>query len=378
MSLVTRSEEETPESDAAVSAKPAGAVALVSIVTDSALDSAETFPAESVWTAVIDFAPGARTAVVHVTVLVAATHGDPLAMPPTYNWTVDPTSTDKEMVGSTSEVTSSVALDPVSEIATRSRLAGGATNVSIVTTTAMDAEDVFPARSVDFAVIDRLPAANDPVVHEKDPVAGLAMQALPVADVAATNSCTVVEVSAVPLNASVSDDVTRSELDEPESLDESSVRPDGADGAAVSTVIESAVDEIETFPATSVAVAVIDLAPSATPTAVHENPPKPSAVHAEPEATPPTNNCTLAETSAPPPTVGVESFVTRSVLEAPVSLDASRAKLLGADGAVVSISTVITDEETDVFPDVFVAVAVIDRLPGLSDPVVHENAPVTA
>jgi hypothetical protein len=149
-------------------------------------------------------------------------------------------------------------------------------------------------------------------------------------------------------------------------------------GPVVSMATVSDVDAADEFPAASVATAVMSRSPSANIAVVHaKEPVDVSAVHPEPDATPPTKSWTPAETSAIPLIVGVESFVRRSVDDAPESLDASRTRPVGVFGAVVSMVTPIAAETTDVTPDVAVAIAVIETVPADSVAVEHENAPVT-
>jgi hypothetical protein len=70
------------------------------------------------------------------------------------------------------------------------------------------------------------------------------------------------------------------------------------------------------------------------------------------------------------------SLVTKSLLEDPVSLLEARARVVGADGALVSTVTVKAVEAEDALPAVSVALAVIALLPAVNVPVVQENAPL--
>src|SRR5207248_7714229 len=112
----------------------------------------------------------------------------------------------------------------------------------------------------------------------------------------------------------------------------------GAPGAAVSTVTVSAA-EVATFPARSVALAVMLCEPSARALVVIDQFPLPSAVPV-PTVVVPSRIVTAIPASAVPVKVGVLSLVLLSVLDGPVSLAASRSGVDGAAGGVVSMVTV--------------------------------------
>lgn len=139
-------------------------------------------------------------------------------------------------------------------------------------------------------------------------------------------------------------------------------------------VIESAIAVLETFPATSVATAVMESVPSVSTPVVQLNAPEPFAVQVAPVVVPPTDNWTTAPISAVPVMVGVVSFVMVSELEDPVSDAASRVRPVGVE-LVVSTVTLKADEAADTFPCWSVAVAVNDCVPAVRVPVVQENAP---
>jgi hypothetical protein len=79
----------------------------------------------------------------------------------------------------------------------------------------------------------------------------------------------------------------------------------------------------------------------------------------DPTSVAPSNRRTNEPASAVPENVGVESDVTSSVFDVPVSLPASRSGVDGADGADASIVTTRPALERDVFSSASVAVAVI-------------------
>jgi hypothetical protein len=104
-----------------------------------------------------------------------------------------------------------------------------------------------------------VPAASvlDVIVQLPDPSAVV----LPISVEPARNNCTVAPASAVPLNVGVVLFVMLSVLDVPESLAAVRSGVPGAAGAVVSIVIDKPEEATEVFPATSVAVAVMECAP---------------------------------------------------------------------------------------------------------------------
>src|SRR5436190_12900844 len=90
----------------------------------------------------------------------------------------------------------SLLLLPVSSAAARSGVDGVPTAVRIVTASAPDDTDVFPAASVACAVIECAPAANATSIVHAPP----ALAAVVPSNVAPSKSETVLKFSAVPLN----------------------------------------------------------------------------------------------------------------------------------------------------------------------------------
>jgi hypothetical protein len=109
-------------------------------------------------------------------------------------------------------------------------------------------------------------------------------------------------------------------------------------GDVVSTVILTAVEAREVLPAASVALAVISLMPAVKVDVVHENAPLPSAVQVLPVATPSTYNWTVELASAVLVITRDVFLVIKSLLDNPVSLLEAKLKLLGAEGAELSIT----------------------------------------
>ena len=75
--------------------------------------------------------------------------------------------------------------------------------------------------------------------------------------------------------------------------------------------------------------------------------------------------------------VGVVSLVMLSVLDAPVSDDASRSGADGVAGAVVSIVRLVASLEADRLPDVSVSAPLTVHDPGVNDGSVHDVAEPT-
>jgi hypothetical protein len=124
----------------------------------------------------------------------------------------------------------------------------------MVTDSALEATEVFPAASVAVAVMECTPLDNveEVIVQFPSPSA----TADPTC-VAPSNNFTVLPASAVPLKVGVVLLVMLSLLDEPLSLAAVRSGVDVAEGAVVSIVIDKPADATDVFPAASVAVAVI-------------------------------------------------------------------------------------------------------------------------
>jgi len=141
--------------------------------------------------------------------------------------------------------------------------------------------------------------------------------------------------SAVPVNVGVVSIVTLSLLDIPLSLAELRSTTLGADGAEVSTVIDSEAEALLTFPAGSEAVADTIVVPIGKTSPVALQFPAPSAVVEEiSPATGVVINEMVQFASEVPVNVGVVSEVILSVDEDPVSLAAVRSGVLEAAGGV--------------------------------------------
>ena len=125
--------------------------------------------------------------------------------------------------------------------------------MSIVTDRPDEADDTLPAGSVCVAVIEYTPAANVVNVHDTDNDA--TEPTTHVEPPVAVNVTDPPISPTVAFTVGVVSIVTRSELLEPESLDESRDNEDGAVGATVSRMIESsaATGAASTLPAASVA-----------------------------------------------------------------------------------------------------------------------------
>src|SRR5215472_18508508 len=153
--------------------------------------------------------------------------------------------------------------------------------------------------------------------------------------VAPSNSFTRLPAGAVPVSFGVVTLVMLSVLDAPES--DAAIRSGvvGAAGAVVSMVSDKAPEATLTFPATSVAVALMLRTPWLRVELVMLQLPLPSAV-ALPIWVAPSNSFTRLPASAVPVKVGVVTLVMLSVLAAPESDAAIRSGVVGAAGAVVS------------------------------------------
>ena len=92
--------------------------------------------------------------------------------------------------------------------------------------------------------------------------------------------------------------------------------------------------------------------------AVIDQSPLPSALALPREVLPPRNSSTVALASEVPVNVGVLSLVMLSVLELPVSLEAAKSGVEGAEGALASTVTAKSLDAELVFPAASVAVPV--------------------
>ena len=148
---------------------------------------------------------------------------------------------------------------PVSEEGARSGVDGAeGTEESMVNVRAPDAADSFPAASVAFAVMARLPfesALLELTVKLQFPLLSAVVEPK---ELLPAKSSTVLLASAAPVKVGVVSLVKLSLFDVPKSELEARSGTDGAAGAAVSMLIVRAEDAFETFPAASVALAVME------------------------------------------------------------------------------------------------------------------------
>ena len=232
----------------------------------------------------------------------------------------------------------------------------------------------LPARSSSFAVTAYVPSTKDEVVQTNEP-ADKPFEVLHTDPVAtpAMYSWARVSFGALAMNDGVAVADMKSESHHVgRHVSDPDIEP-GTLGATVSIVRLSAAEALETFPATSVATAVIDRAPSTRTPVVHENAPVPSAVQPVPDVDPSASNSIAASASAVPLIVEVVSFVIESDAEAPLSEPASRES---DPGAATAVSTrTMSSAEGSLVCDATVAVAVIDCTPGDKEDVVQENVP---
>ncbi len=166
VSFVTSSVLEEPLSDAASrSGAPGAAGAVVSTVTESVPDSAETLPATSVWVAVMGWL--ASLSVDEVGFTVPPAHvAMPTEPPLARSVTVAPLSQENVKLGVVSLVRSSVADVPESDAASRSGVPGAAgAVVSMVTVKPLDAAETAATPFVCFAVTVWSPSACAPAVR---------------------------------------------------------------------------------------------------------------------------------------------------------------------------------------------------------------------
>ena len=118
-----------------------------------------------------------------------------------------------------------------------------------------DAASAFPAASNALAVTEYVPAASaEPDVKLQSPL--LSACVVPKELLPANNS-TVLLASAVPVKVGVVSLVLLSVLEIPVSDEAARSGVEGGDGAVASTVIDKEADTLDTFPATSVAFAVM-------------------------------------------------------------------------------------------------------------------------
>jgi hypothetical protein len=181
----------------------------------------------------------------------------PTRVPSLKIFTVLPASAVPVKVGVVMLVRSSLLDDPESLAEDRSGVEGAAGEVvSIVTDKADDATDVFPAASVALAVIELTPSGSALTAIVQLPLPSAVP--VPINVEPARKSFTTAFASAVPLNVGVVLLVMLSVFDVPVSDAAARSGVEGADGAVVSTVIDKADDATDTFPAASVALAVME------------------------------------------------------------------------------------------------------------------------
>ena len=145
---------------------------------------------------------------------------------------------------------------PVSDSATKSGTEGAAgADVSMVIDILEDAASAFPAASNAFAVTEYVPAASaEPDVKLQSPLLSACVDPK---ELLPANNSTVLLASAVPVKVGVVSLVLLSVLEMPVSDEEARSGVEGGDGAVASTVIDKEADTLDTFPATSVAFAVM-------------------------------------------------------------------------------------------------------------------------
>ena len=259
----------------------------VSTVTDSPADATETLSASSVALAVIVWVPLPSTLVATLqlplpsAVVVARTVTPSVS----YSVTMLFASAVPLSVGVVAVVIRSVAEIPVSGVMIASIAGAAGAVVSIVTGSAVDASDTFPATSVALAVMLWLPSPSVLVATVQAPLPSAVAVARTVVP-SVSYSVTRLPGSAVPCSVGVASSVIRSVAELPVSgLIVAAIT--GAAGPTVSMVTDRAADAVETLPATSVAFAVMAWAPSArVPVATLQLPPS-SAVVVASTVTPP-------------------------------------------------------------------------------------------
>ena len=227
VTLVMSSVDDRPLSFTNVT--PAGGRATVSSVTISGGDAAELFPATSTWVAVMLFAPLTSAVVAVIDQPPFVTSPVPSTVLPSRKVTVAPFSPVPVKVGSVTLVMSSVGESPLS--LTNVSAAGGRASVSSVTTSGVDAVEVFPATSTWVAVMLFAPPTSAVVAVIDQPPS--VTRPVP-STVLPSNSVTVAPFSPVPVKFDSATFVMSSVCDNPLSL--TNVTPVGASGAIVSIV----------------------------------------------------------------------------------------------------------------------------------------------
>jgi hypothetical protein len=255
---VMLSVDDVPLSVAAVMSGVAVGVmgAVVSMVTVRPADPLEVFPAGSVSVKVTLCAPSAIAGVAVMVTVPPTQRPVPAVTASIFSVTVVPVVHAIVNAGVVTEVRLSVFDVPLSVAAVRSGAMVGASGavVSIVTVSAGDGAEVFPAGSISVNVIERAPSAIavDAVIVTVPPTH------TPVpAEVPSTFNVTVVPVVQVMVNAGVVTEVMLSVFDVPLSLAAvMSGATVGVAGAVVSIEMFSTADGADVFPAESVSVNV--------------------------------------------------------------------------------------------------------------------------
>ena len=166
--------------------------------------------------------------------------------------------------------------------------------------------------------------------------------------------------------------VTLSVLDEPVSLDAAMSGAEGAPAAAVSMVIDNAELAVETLPAGSVKVAIVDQVPSASVGRSHD---VAGRTYEHETVSDPLVAVMVMVSPAEPPDadmVGVLSLVALSVDEDPRSDAVARSTAVGAVGAVVSTVIVSAELAVDAFPAGSVTTEVTDHVPAVTPDMAHD------
>ena len=325
-----------------VIAGAAGAV--VSRVMTTAGDAGDLLFAASVAVAVKELAPSASATLENVNAPKLSAVAVPKDVSPLNSSTTELFSAVPTML--TGEDTT-VAV----EFVITGAAGGVVSGVLRVMTTAGDAGDVLPTLSVALAVKELSPSASATFENEKDPV----LLAVPLAtDTPPLNSSTVELASAVPTMLTGEDATVAVEF-----------VITGAAGAVVSRVMTTAgVDAGDLLFAASVAVAVKELAPSASATLENVNAPKLSAVAVPKDVSPLNSSTTELASAVPTMLTGEDATVAVAFV------------IAGAAGAVVS--SVMTTGGVDAGDLLFaasVALAVKELSPSASATLENVNAP---
>ena len=326
-----------------VIAGAAGAV-VSSVMTTGGVDAGDLLFAASVALAVKELAPSASATLENVNAPKLSAVAVPKDVSPLNSSTTELFSAVPTML--TGEDTT-VAV----EFVITGAAGGVVSGVLRVMTTAGDAGDVLPTLSVALAVKELSPSASATFENEKDPV----LLAVPLAtDTPPLNSSTVELASAVPTMLTGEDVTVPVEF-----------VITGAAGAVVSSVMTTGGDDAgEVLSAASVAVAVKELAPSASATLENVNAPKLSAVTV-PKDVSPLNSSTTELASAVP------TMLTGEDATMPVAF-----VIAGAAGAVVSrVMTTGGVDAGDLLFAASVAVAVKELSPSASATLENVNAP---